>query len=70
MITLAFNSCSDDYVAWSSLQNQEANVVITAEPESQRGHHCRIKKPTWSSLQEYKPNVVIIAGPESQSGHH
>jgi hypothetical protein len=69
MATLAFWSCSDVHV----LQDQKANVVITAEPESQRGHHCRARKPTWSSLQDQEANVFITAEPESQrrwlSGH-
>jgi hypothetical protein len=58
---LAFLSCSDDHV-----QAQKANVVITAEPGSQRGHHCRTRKPTWLSLQDQEANVIITAGPENQ----
>jgi hypothetical protein len=47
-----------------------ANVFITAEPESQRGNHCRTRKPTWRLLQDQKANVVINAGLESYRGHH
>jgi hypothetical protein len=54
---------------WLSLQDQKDNVVIIAGPGSQRGHHCRTRKPTWSSLQDQKANVAITAGPESQRGH-
>jgi hypothetical protein len=55
---------------WLSLQDQKANVVIIAGPGSQRGHHCRTRKPTWSSLQDQKANVVITTGLESQRGNH
>ena len=55
---------------WSSVQDQEANVVITTGPESQRCHHCRTMRPTWSSLQVQEANVFITAEPESKRGHH
>jgi frataxin-like iron-binding protein CyaY len=82
MTTLTFWPCSDDRVGfllghhfrtrkptWTSLQDQKANVAITAGPEIQRGHHYMTRMPTWISLQDQKANVVITAEPGSQRGH-
>jgi hypothetical protein len=55
---------------WSSMQDQKLNVVITAEPDSQRDHHYMTRMPTWISLQDQKANVVITAEPGTQRGRH